>query len=305
MPDEVRDFTSTVAGTFQLVAEHSWPGRHHRPRVWEVRGGAGRRWFVKQHAEPSGHQREVNAYQQWTHLLGPGRAPEMVARHPASRSIIVTPMPGRNIHSHPLDARQEVEAYQQAGSLLARLHSAPVASTPGETEEEWRTGVEQMLNDAALYLPSDATALLRDLTRERPATLPALVAHADFQPRNWLWHEATRTLHLIDFERTCIEPPVRRDLARLELRILPARPRLRPAFYDGYGRQPSPAELHACCAYGALDAVSLIKWGLQHHDVDAVNQAHAMLANLRIAHTHLTRTTRRAGMAPTRRSELT
>lgn len=36
IPARVEDLITTVAGTFELVTEHSWPGPD-RPRVWEVR----------------------------------------------------------------------------------------------------------------------------------------------------------------------------------------------------------------------------------------------------------------------------
>lgn len=278
----IEDLITTVAGTFELVAEHSWPGPD-RPRVWEVRGSDGQPWFVKRHAGPKGHRREVDAYLRWTHCLGAGRAPTLVAADTEARAIVITPVAGRSVRSHPLDGKEQLEAYQQAGYLLALLHAAPTgtASPMAEGEDEWAAAVEKMLNDAALYLPADVGEMLRDLTRERPGELPAQVSHADYQPRNWLWESATRTLRLIDFERTCVEPAAKRDFPRLELRILSANRKLRTAFYDGYGRQLTPTEEHACLAYGAQDAVSALKWGVQHRDVETVDAAHTMLENLR------------------------
>lgn len=66
------------------------------------------------------------------------------------------------------------------------------------------------------------------------------------------------------------------------------KPRERPHTKAGRtdrGRAHHPRELNACYAYGALDAVSLLKWGLEHQDIESVDQAHAMLENLRLAHT--------------------
>lgn len=289
IPARIEDLITTVAGTFELVAEHSWPGPD-RPRVWEVRGIDGQRRFVKRHAGPKGHRREVEAYQRWTHWLGAGRAPTLVAADTEALAIVITPVAGRSVRSHPLDGKEELEAYQQAGYLLALLHSAPTGtashSAEGEGEDEWAAAVEKMLNHAALYLPADVGVMLRDLTRERPGELPAHVSHADYQPRNWLWDSTTRTLRLIDFERTCVEPSVKRDLPRLELRILASRPNVRAAFYDGFGRDLTPAEQHACMAYGAQDAVSALQWGLEHRDVETVDAAHTMLKNLRAHYNH-------------------
>ncbi|MFF9980412.1 phosphotransferase [Streptomyces erythrochromogenes] len=287
IPARIEDLITTVAGTFELVAEHSWPGPD-RPRVWEVRGSDGQRRFVKRHAGPQGHRREVEAYQRWTYCLGGGRAPTLVAADTEARAIVITPVAGRSMSSRPLEGKEELEAFQQAGYLLAMLHSAPTgaASPTAEGEDEWAAAVEKMLTDAALYLPADVGVMLRDLTRERPVELSAAVCHADYQPRNWLWDSTTRTLRLIDFERTCVEPAVKRDLPRLQLRILASRPNARAAFYDGFGRDLTPVEQHACLAYGAQDAVSALKWGLEHQDVETVDAAHTMLENLRAHYNH-------------------
>ncbi|WP_406303696.1 aminoglycoside phosphotransferase family protein [Streptomyces sp. NBC_00885] len=280
IPDRVRHLTASVAGDFHVIAEHSWPGPD-RPGVWEVQGSDGKRWFVKRHAGPKGHRREVEAYQRWTAALGAGRAPTLAAADAEARAIVITRVAGRSVRDHPLDTQQELAAFQQAGYLLALLNSAHVGTAVEPSEQEWAADVEKMLSDATLYLQSPDVALLRGLTRERPPAAPSVVSHADFQPRNWIWDASERLLRLIDFERTCIEPAVRRDLPRLELRILPARPKLREAFYDGHGRQLTPEELHACAAYGALDVVSALKWGLEHRDVETVDAAHTMLENLR------------------------
>ncbi|MCX4529293.1 aminoglycoside phosphotransferase family protein [Streptomyces sp. NBC_01551] len=287
IPARIEDLVTTAVGEFELVAEHSWPGPD-RPQIWEVRGSDGQRWFIKRHARPKGHRREVAAYQSWTHYLGAGRAPTLVAADTGARAIVITPVAGKSMHSHPLEGKDELEAYQQAGYLLALLHSAPTDTLTQAVvgEDEWEAAVEKMLNDAALYLPADVTAMLRHLTQERPGALPAQVCHADYQPRNWLWDSTTRILRLIDFERTCVEPAVKRDLPRLQLRILASRPKVRAAFYDGFGRDLTPAERHACIAYGAQDAVSALKWGLEHQDVETVDAAHTMLENLRAHYNH-------------------
>ncbi|MFG3000936.1 phosphotransferase enzyme family protein [Streptomyces sp. NPDC048340] len=287
IPTRIEDLITTSVGRFELVAEHSWPGPD-RPQVWEVRGSNGRQWFVKRHAGSQGHRREVDAYQRWTHYLGAGRAPSLVAADTGARTIVITAVAGRSMHANPLEGTEELEAYQQAGYLLALLHASPTgAVSPAIAgEAEWEAGVEKMLNDAALYLPADATVMLRDLTREPPGELPLQVCHADYQPRNWMWDSATGTLRLIDFERSCVEPAVKRDLPRVQLRLLASRPKLRAAFYDGYGRHLTPDEQHACLAYGAQDAVSALKWGLEHRDVDTVDAAHTMIENLRAQYNH-------------------
>lgn len=60
IPARIEDLITTAVGEFELVAEHSWPGPD-RPQIWEVRGSDGQRWFIKRHAGPKGHRREVAA----------------------------------------------------------------------------------------------------------------------------------------------------------------------------------------------------------------------------------------------------
>ncbi|WP_327373051.1 aminoglycoside phosphotransferase family protein [Streptomyces sp. NBC_01216] len=265
IPARVEDLITTVTGPFEFIAEHSWPGPD-RPRVWEVRGSDGQRRFVKRHAGPQGHRREVEAYQRWTHCLGAGRAPTLVAADTEARAIVITPVAGRSVRSHPLDGKEELEAYQQAGYLLALLHSVPTgtASHIAGGEDEWEAAVEKMLTGAALYLPADVGLMLRDLTRERPGELPAHVSHADYQPRNWLWDSTTRTLRLIDFERNRPAPAVE-DLVHLAAGAWSEDPALRDAFLHGFGRALTGREEGALRYLTALDAVSGLVRG---HDSD-------------------------------------
>lgn len=101
-------------------------------------------------------------------------------------------------------------------------------------------------------------------------------------PKNWMWDESEQVLRVIDFERAELQPAPRRDLSRLRYRILHHTPDLNAAFHHGYGRTLTEEEAAACRAYGALDAVDSLAWGIQHHDVGLVDEAHTMLENLRL-----------------------
>ncbi|WP_239070089.1 MULTISPECIES: aminoglycoside phosphotransferase family protein [unclassified Streptomyces] len=285
MPDPVRRFVGSAIGSFTITAEHSWAGPG-RPAVWEVEAAGNRRLFVKHHAGPKGYSRETFSYQYWTAALGAGRAPTQLAADPVTRAIVLTPVPGRSLHDHPLGLDIEWVAYRQAGELLARLHTVALpAPAARATQAGWDAEAATMLRNAALILPPHDVAMLRALTQQPPLALPKVVAHADYMPRNWLWDERTERLHIIDFERTGIESAARRDLSRLEYRVFGRRPDLRFAFYQGYGRALSDGERRACSAYAALDAVSALRWGLDHHDDEVVQQARTMLDTLRAEHT--------------------
>ncbi|WP_406177890.1 phosphotransferase [Streptomyces sp. NBC_00996] len=285
MPEMVHRLVASRTSSFRIIADHSSAG-DGRPNVWEVEDADGRRWFAKQNPGPKLHQREAHAYQLgWTDALGKDRAPALEAVDNESRAIVITAMRGRPLRHLRLDAREEQEAYRQAGQLLARLNAAETgepesaASTGG-----WDESVEKMLASAALYLAADDVAMLRTITKDAPAELPRVVSHGDFMPRNWLWDQAEQRLRIIDFERTCIESAVWRDFPRLRYRVLRGRPDLEVAFEAGYGRALTTDERRACSAYAALDAVSALRWGIEHHDIESVDEAHTMLRHLQDEH---------------------
>ncbi|MGX1668592.1 phosphotransferase enzyme family protein [Streptomyces sp. NPDC055400] len=285
MPETVHRLVASVTSSFSVVADHSSPG-DGRPFVWEVEAPDGRGWLAKLNPGPKLHRREVRAYQQgWAAALGQDRAPTLEAVDDEACAIVITKVPGRPIRHLRLDAKEEQEAYRQAGQLLARLNAAD----PGEPESaastaSWEQSVEKMLASAALHLTADDVAVLRSLTSRAPAELPRVVSHGDFMPRNWLWEQAEQRLRVIDFERTCIEAAVWRDLPRLTYRILRGRQDLEAAFKAGYGRTLTIDERHACAAYAALDAVSALRWGIEHHDIESVDEAHTMLLHLEAEH---------------------
>lgn len=295
MPETIHRLVASVTSSFRIIADHSSPGAG-RPDVWEIEGADGRRWFTKQNPGPKLHRREAHAYQQgWNRTLGMDRSPAMEAVDDEVRGIVITAIPGQPVRSLRLDAKEEQEAYRQAGMLLSRLNAAnPGDSEPVASTVRWDESVEKMLASAALYLTPDDTAMVRSLTKDTPAKLPRVVSHGDFMPRNWLWDQAEQRLRIIDFERSCIEPAACRDLPRLSYRVLRSRPDLEAAFEVGYGRTLAVEEHQACSAYAALDAVSALRWGLEHHDIESVDEAHTMLRHLQAEHSgHRRRGTRR------------
>lgn len=285
MPAALRDLLATVTDTYTVVAEHV---RHDdmRPSVWEIDGPDGKRWFAKQHVGPKLHRREVDAYERWTAALGRDRAPALVAADEQSLTVLVTALPGLGLDRVCLPAEQEREAYQQAGLLLARLHAADNGQSRSEAvEEDWGGVLSKVLDAGARYLTTDDITVLRALAQQAPPALPKVAAHGDYMPKNWMWDEREQRLRVIDFERTQLETAARRDLSRLHYRILHHRPDLADAFYSGYGHPLSAEEKAARTKYAVLDALDAVRWGVEHHDIDLVDEAHTMVANLRAEHT--------------------
>ncbi|MEW2399996.1 aminoglycoside phosphotransferase family protein [Streptomyces sp. NPDC046862] len=281
MPSALHQLVGSVTDTYIVVAEYSRPGVN-RPSLWEVDGLHGARWFAKQHAGPKLHRREVDAYGKWTVALGADRAPELIASDVETCTVLVTAVPGRSLDTLRLPAEQERTAYEQAGELLARHHTAAADEpTTKVTEETWDSTAAKLLDDAAPHVPEHEITLVQALVKEAPPLLPQVAAHGDYMPKNWMWDETEQRLRVIDFERAELQPAARRDFSRLRYRILLQRPDLLAAFHHGYGRQLTEQELAACRAYAALDALDSLSWGITHRDIGLVDEAHTMLENLR------------------------
>ncbi|MDN0193858.1 aminoglycoside phosphotransferase family protein [Streptomyces sp. S.PNR 29] len=280
MPSALHQLMGTVITTYTVVAEHPRPG-DLRPSVWEIQGPRGARWFAKQHAGPKLHRREVDAYRKWTVSLGADRAPELVASDAETRTILVTAVPGRSLNTLRLPTEQERKAYEQAGELLARHHAAADEPATDAGELAWTETAARLLRATAEHVPAYEIAMVRGLLAQAPPRLPPVAAHGDYMPKNWVWHETEQWLRIIDFERAELQPAARRDFSRLRYRILFHQPNLNAAFYHGYGRHLTEEELAACRAYGALDALDSLSWGIKHRDLGLVDEAHTMLENLR------------------------
>ncbi|MFE7271848.1 aminoglycoside phosphotransferase family protein [Streptomyces sp. NPDC057623] len=281
MPSALHQLVESVTDTYMVVAEHPRPG-DTRPSVWEVKGPGGDQWFGKLHAGPKLHRREVTAYQKWTAALGADRAPELVAADTQTRTILITAVPGRSLDTLRLPAEQERAAYEQAGELLARHHTAAADEPTLEaTEEVWDETVAQLLERTATNVSEHDLAMVRMLAGEAPPSLPPVSQHGDYMPRNWMWDETEQRLRVIDYERAELRPAAYRDLSRLRYRILRRRPDLHAAFHSGYGRPLTEEEQIACRVYAALDALDSLDWGIKHRDIDLVDEAHTMLENLR------------------------
>ncbi|MEV3857653.1 aminoglycoside phosphotransferase family protein [Streptomyces sp. NPDC050095] len=288
LPEPLHRLVITVTDSYTVLTEHQRPS-NMRPSVWEIQGPGQQRWFAKEHVGPKLHGREVDAYTNWTYLLGDGRAPQLAAADPATRTVVITAVPGHSLDDLRLPAAEEREAYRQAGALLARLHAAvdaPAAyeTTPVTDPAAWTNSVERLLNAAAPHLPAADVSLLRALLGRVPPQQPLALTHGDYMPKNWLWDSAEQFLRIIDFERTCRDVPARIDFARLTFRRLRQRPDLENAFWSGFGRSLSDEEELACRVHAAVDALDSLVWGIEHHDLGLVEEAHTMVENLRHVH---------------------
>jgi hypothetical protein len=245
------------------------------PAVARISAHGGAEYVVKKHADRDKHDREVHAYQHWTPALG-SSAPQLVAADPQALTIVTTALNG-----HPYPGPLTVAAHHHAGTILRRFHDAELPRTlPGyrdwlrDRAAYWTARARPFLSAADLGNASAHLAALQQATD--PDGVPC---HLDFQSRNWLLGPAA-DLYLLDFEHARTDLPLR-DLVRLRFRAWPARPDLKDAFLNGYGRELTGSDTETLQHLGALDALTAIARGHQNHDIQLVQYGHSTLRQLR------------------------
>ncbi|MFJ6378614.1 phosphotransferase family protein [Kitasatospora sp. NPDC092039] len=290
IPDDVERLLPAAAGRCELLGVRSHD-RAGRPCVWEVVDEGGRRLFAKRHKNALMHERETAAYRLLAPALGEGRTPSLLAADASSLLVVTSALPGTPVVSTALSAAEEQEVYRQAGHLLAVIHAQPTVDAPVGEYLLWDQERERALARARdACLSDEEVAVLAEAARAEPPRTALAYCHGDFGPRNWLVRRDGDgdgdgdglTLGVIDFERSHVEAPARRDLMRVTLHLTPRRADLRAAFTTEYGRDLTPQERAACRAWAAIDCPAALRWALDHHrDEEVLGYARTVLDLLR------------------------
>jgi hypothetical protein len=259
IPDELLAFARQVLGPSELVADCSW--KHRMSSVVSLHDMGGATWFLKQHHDRERYLAEITAYRRWVPALA-GRAPRLRAFDDSLQAVIVSAVPGElppwPAASADDDGSEERIAdaaiQQSAGALLRQLHDGQPALPWDDFGSAKAAEFDQLRPFAAGLLTSHELATARSQVHELagqpcPVRVPC---HRDYTPRNWLVDAGT--VYVVDFEWSRLDVWVS-DLARLHLGIWPARPDLRDAFLNGYGRELTDADhaiLHGCAVLTAV-----------------------------------------------------
>lgn len=278
LSEQLRDFAERAVGRVADVRDSSWS--RDISQVWRLEGVQGGVWYLKVQQSDRFHQRERAAYESWVRCLG-DRAPRLVAVDRGLRAIVITELPGRNLHGLTLRREIEQEVHRQLGELTARFHSAaPAIAVPQHGPGK----VEQHLELARPYLADGDEELVRELAARREA-MPAeedwVPIMGDLLLKNALLtgEEPDISVGLIDFERAEFGPWLR-DVARLS-DAWDGRKDLADAFFTGYGMTLSPADVRRLECEAGLDAVSGVGYGAEHSDPELLERGLRTLRRLR------------------------
>ncbi|WP_159395066.1 phosphotransferase enzyme family protein [Streptomyces sp. 2323.1] len=251
--------------------------------VWELFCRNGSRLFVKVAPSEIFHVREVHAYRFAVPALGPLCAARLMASDPAQLAVLLTAAPGRNVTTTRLTMADRIKVHHQAGWLLRALHSSAGVSIgasvdPGGLLRARRRSLEEHLAAAGDLLSPAGRELVRRLAMLLPllSSCPVAFIHGDAQERNLLWNAATESVALLDFGRA--QPALAvDDFVRLATGPWACQPRLRTAFFTGYGRELARPEKQVLPALVALDAVRGLAWGARIGDDGVIGRARMTL----------------------------
>ncbi|MFF1712221.1 phosphotransferase [Streptomyces sp. NPDC058268] len=278
LSEQLRDFAEQAVGRLAGVHDSSW--NRDISQVWRLDGAHGGVWYLKVQQSDRFHQRERRAYESWVRCLG-DRAPRLVATDSALRAIVITELPGRNLHGLALRRETEQEVHRQLGELIARFHSAaPAIAVPQRGPGK----VEQHLELAGPYLADGDEELVRELAARceaMPAEEEWVPIMGDLLLKNVLLtgEEPDISVGLIDFERSEFGLWLR-DVARLS-DAWDGRKDLADAFFAGYGITLSPADVLRLEYEAGLDAVSGVGYGAEHSDPELLERGLRTLRRLR------------------------
>ena len=248
-------------------------------RILHLTDAQGRGFYAKQHQQPGRFAQELRAYTSWSHHVG-AKVPALVAHHEASRTLLLSEVPGTPVTALPLDHPDQPRIYEAAGTALRALHAAtltPPASELGRQLALRLTGWADRAHHAGLTSAASRAFLHAAAADLAEAELEAAACHLDYQPRNWCW-SATTGLAVVDFEH--MRPDARlRDLARLHHRHWPTAPHLRDAFHRGYGT-PTAAESAVLHTFGAYEAATALVRGHESGDQTLHHYGTALLDRL-------------------------
>lgn len=247
-PDEATwDWVEAELGTCEAMRDFAHG--HGYSQLWRLRAGGDYVW-LKMHAYPGKWAGEVYALTQWGPLVG--RTPSVIAYREEPRAILLTEASGVDAMDAGLQGVSEERLWTEAGAWLRELQRIrgewfgacnPDGTPQGKAVQDpvafVRKGLDQRLSEGREMGLLDSAAG-EFIERRMAEWLPSLegegsyAIHRDFSPRNWMVASSGELSAVIDFEHARWDVRAA-DLNRWWDREFLINPRLRHAFFEGYG----------------------------------------------------------------------
>ncbi|MFF5304796.1 phosphotransferase [Streptomyces sp. NPDC013161] len=262
------------------------PGATPTPVWYLVRGSDNARFHLKIALSSGAFTRETFAYRHAVPALGPGSAPRLVATAARHLALILTALPGTALRQVRLTESAQKTVHWRAGMLVAELHQA---GRPTTTARREASAFLSRLADAAERHADGAGDLLSAEDQKFAMVLAGHLRVLDRLPLGFIhgrglesglrWSGTSR-LALQDFDRSRFAPVVV-DFVHLAYGLWADRPRVRTAFFDGYGRTLGAEERQALRCLTGLHAVRSLAEGLVRADQAVADAARAALDRLK------------------------
>lgn len=257
------EFDALVA----IAAEHGAKPSRAVPgqgpcRLWELTGK--RHLWIKQFGSQRALVQERDALTTWglqTHLGEEASVPSVVGEDEAATALLLTNVRGGVISDSS-------KPWAAAGAFLAALQALPVPTVdPIPLPAAMRQRFDSWSREAAPHLAWDVLLDARQaFDTEVFVGTKRVLAHRDFQPRNWLWDG--RRLGVIDFEHARADHPLV-DVVKLFDHVDEGDRRF-VAFQQAWGRRFDEAERAQLRALRVLHGLACIGWGAREKDGDLV-----------------------------------
>ncbi|MFG1697228.1 NAD-dependent epimerase/dehydratase family protein [Nonomuraea sp. NPDC049309] len=252
----------------------------------------GQRYMLKRHTAHERFHAEAHAYSTWVPSLG-DHAPSLIHADRDSLSLLLTVIPGQRATQLIEGSPAEQQAHRSAGRVLRMLHQVPPGphtdtDVPAYLAERVRWWAARA-HSAALITASELRVLHAWADQMATETLETSVCHLDYQPRNWIVRADGR-IGVLDFEHTRLNARIR-DFSRLEHRYWRRNPRLRTAFFDGYGHSLDSAEEQLLERFRLKEAVTALVRGHETGNAELLAHGRALISDLHRPHQRTTMTT--------------
>ena len=234
---EVLDFAGRSVGAIDSHTDLSRTGSPHRVSLLTTRSGD--QLIAKWFADSPSYFHTYDALGHYTRPLGTS-APRLIDHQDGLKAILMTLLPGAIADA---DQARDPVVHFRVGQLMRQFHESAPSTTSAQFTKDLATELAGLIDrteeDLGLLGTAELRALGMDVLDLGPLTLQPV--HGGLRPEHWIVDDNYGT-QLLSFSDSEYDPWIV-DTVFLERDYWGYSPELRQAFFSGYDKQPSEADL--------------------------------------------------------------
>lgn len=254
--------------------------------MWRIKAPDDRQYYLKRHEDHRHYLAEVRALTEWISHLGEEpwwSVPKVLAASDELGAVIFTALPGLILEETALEPGARAKLFGLAGKFASLLHSSLIDLSSIRASQTY-TGdeLDRYLLAAEPHFDGGTMRWVDSIVRRSGAWvgLAIVPVHCDFSPRNWVTFKGTAPLGVIDWERSRTGYYIE-DFQRMIQDHWLTDPRLKEAFFTGYGREPTELEWRQANQVVLINAVTGVPWSISHGDIEFEQQNRAVIEILK------------------------